>query len=434
MSQALMGEKPVSRHTNPYAVRRENFAPKNVSQLMAEDRDFLSEKNAKFQGTFALPPKMNRPPQSRISGGQFYSTTTNGEFFRNSGGRPASPFRPDRNSVATGKFEGQSAYSRQFQGAIAPVRRSMKPTLNANMETGPFHSNTTQRDEYQPWETRPAQICRPIHATEKVSENRTFQTENASHFNNKGIVARRSLKPKIDEAPAPIKFFEGRSTAADSFTGARGERIQQFRPEEAIKRDETDGRDWISENRKNYGRREYQAPRRAMKPAQQNLESGEFYSTTTNGANFPAWVGARPSDPIMPLPSSLTANTADPFDGSTAYSRQFTGAVAPVRRSLKPSNECIASAGPFESRTTNRDEFQPFNSRPAKPFLPTRNDNWYKNDPESQTYQTENGSKFNDKGIAVRRSLKPKVGSGENNGPFQGQSEARAKFVDYRFS
>lgn len=97
-------------------------------------------------------------------------------------------------------------------------------------------------------------------------------------------------------------------------------------------------------------------------PQQGNMESGEFYSSTTFRDNYVAWPVCPPQQraPLSHIPPD------GPLDSATCYRDDFGPKSArPV--SCKPRLEYKRPSGAMATSTTHRDTFQQWNVKPSSP-------------------------------------------------------------------
>jgi len=387
--------------TGKQCAPRESFKPPANFAAAPDDRRFVPESKKFGQAGYQQPRSVMRPEHKSLSGGEFYGQTTAASDYSGTRGSAAVPIRPPLGDVSKGKFEGQSQYVTNFQGTIQAPVQSMKPKTEFT-SGGAFDPTTTNRSQYQPWAQKPAELIVPVNARETGLENRDFQTEAARKYNDKGLAVRKSLKPEVQTQQSSARF-EGESTATASFQGMQTRPADPFLPENS-RYNVQETRDFVTEATKQFAEKAYIAPARSMKPPREELNSGSFNGETTNATSFRPYDGAIPAKPIRNGSSDMSQGNM-PFQSETSYGKQYTGQVQPVVRSMKPASE-PTSTGVFDASTTNRTSFQPWEAKPAEMVYPKKQGNWYKNANE-KNFMTEQAQSYNDKGMVVRRSMKP---------------------------
>lgn len=341
-----------------------SFKPANQIDESADNRDFNSEARRRFQNHGYQAPRASMKPEGHsLTDEKFDGVTTNQADYIETNGLPARAIRPSGTTIAEPgkKFEGTSQYSSHFTGDAAQPVRSMKPD-SSFQSAGKFISNTTNRDQFQSWNSKPAELVKPIDARRAAVESRDFQTEASNVFNDKGNNTRKSLKP--ERSSLPDQRFEGESVATADYKDWQSAPAEILRPK-YVNVQKKDDRDFLSEHERRFGAYNYQAPPRTMRPENKPVASGNFDSSTTNKSAFD-WKNGKPATPIRNSTSTLGNNGKKPFEGTSQYTSNFTGESFPPVRSIIPESNQQQLA-PFEGTSEYRGGYKPFIYRAEAP-------------------------------------------------------------------
>jgi len=206
--------------------KREPFKPVTLRAEAQETRDFKTTSASAMPNRGYIKPVQPILPLRGADLGSHANfegiSQAKADFVHHTGARPASPFIPIRSQLGEkdAKFEGTTAYSSCFQGTRGTVAPSMKPSSEFH-SAGKFEGESINRSEFKAWDAPRTQILRPKQGQHTVDENRNFQTENSSQFNDKGYQVRRSRQPPqqtVDSVP-----FQGVSETASAFTAKQPE-------------------------------------------------------------------------------------------------------------------------------------------------------------------------------------------------------------------
>jgi hypothetical protein len=219
----------------------------------------------------------------------------------------------------------------------------------------------------------PTQSFAPVPNFEMHSQKdtRDFRTETQNEYSDKGLCIRKSLIPSDNQLNSKVGAFEGVTTKmADYPAWGHVNKVKSCRPSQGLtdtigtqSNDGNDSRSFVTENRKQFDNKGYQV-RPTFRPEQREVVSLQLDSSTTTKDSYKNWSGCKPSTPYRE-PTLLHANGPETRDFQTEATLKFIQHPGSNRR--QPFEPAIRQRhdAPFESETTNRNDYKMWTQKPC---------------------------------------------------------------------
>ena len=332
--------------------------------------DSTSEYKNQYQGKWAVPAKMMRPPQSTKDTREHFDhkSTHSTEFVayslppREIYGNKQVYERP------TEQFDAQSTVRMDFVnfGKVEPTK-SLKPPQVAKLSTESLDDTTSYKlsyasppmpEKYQ----RPKEVYKPSEG--EFVDTSTFQRDFHAHL---GAKVAESMKPP-QKAIASNTPFDGTTVSRLSYRAwqlpARHSRPPTVYspPKERFAIESRFRADFP-----NYG---WIKPTRSMKPSLRKKSEEQvapFQSLTTQRADYTAW-----KDVEQPMLLSREKKYEPPnerFDAISTFQAHYKGELTPRATSAKPPNTPYSRSCAVEGTTMYRDSYSRVGYKPCPALL-----------------------------------------------------------------
>lgn len=334
-----------SQSTFKAPVNAKPATPKKPRQDTVSDakdtRDFSTEASSKFGNSkaparSAPAPNLNHQsnPALTFDNAKFDAVTTQQASFTGAkDARPAEPFKPKQASAqvkedrdfqteAALRFvshsraaKSQAAQQQQQQQQQAKAAQPSQPIFTKAEEKDTSQYTSTAQNEYKNWgRVKPATPKKPHANTEAVSEDRSFRTEKQDQFTSKDVHPVHRVHGRAQSHASGAKF-EGTSLSRDEYKKWDGARpAQSLKPKQAAQT-EDEARDFTTESRANFAKKDTQERTRSFAPQTQAIEPIKFEAVSTAQASFQGHKFEKPRAPFKPA-----ANSSAPFSQDAAAS------------------------------------------------------------------------------------------------------------------
>lgn len=256
--------------------RQAPFKPHDNQTGHVEDRDFHTEKSSNYVANSVGPRQKSYAPKNTTEFGKpFYGRSTQQHDFvpHSRSGRQA-PFKPRNNQEDVGEdrdFRTEKASNFTAKSA-GPRLASFKPK-NTTVTGTKFQGRSTQQADFVPHRGDARQApFRPHDHQHAENEDRDFQTEKTANYIPKQGARMKSYKPK--PGLRNNERFDGRTTHGSDFLPHQGhEHPKAFRPENNLKQSRED-RDFSTAANNDYVAYDPNAQRNARAPAFRPRDNG----------------------------------------------------------------------------------------------------------------------------------------------------------------
>ena len=314
-----------------------------------------------------------------------------------------------------------SEYGQKYKWTDGKPRETLRPAPKALTSDAPMECSTINRLDFKPHEVKvppPKQkssYAKPDGKIEKDSEYRLKYTGDI-------VPPPKAIRPPntkaVDESP-----FNARSTQQTDFPNWGNPKPNRYNeqrvyspPKEKFQGKSTVQADYISRGR--------MSPTQSMKPAPVVLSSSEPFQSYSN---YKADFHVHPIPPKHIQEREVYQPSKDGFKGTSTFTADFKahyGTMPP--QSLKPAPTSLKSNEPFNAKTVQSSDFQPWETQARQKRPPT------KYNPPIEKFQAKScfADDFKHYGpVSPSKSLKPPQKPVASDKPFEGTT---IKSVDFK--